>query len=132
MPRLAGARTLRRASSCTTKVRNAKKRDDQFTPVEFLRIQGAAAVAQMPLSTYLKWLLRGSSDGVNGNTTVILSRLDEISVALARLSSAPPAPARAPATAPRELIEEKLRARGVPSSTIRQVSAVLDDVESGR
>lgn len=104
--------------------------------MEVLRLQGAAAVAQMPLSTYLKWLLRGSSDGVNGNTTVILSRLDEISVTLARLSSAPPAspaaPAQVPATAPRELIEGKLRARGIPSSTIRQVSAVLDDLEAGR
>jgi len=41
-------------------------------------------------------------------------------------------PLRAHATAPRELIEEKLRARGFPSSTIRQVSAVLDELEAGR
>jgi hypothetical protein len=59
--------------------------------------------------------------------------LDEIFVAIARLSSAPGAPAvmplRAHAAAPRELIEKKLRARGLPSSTIRQVTAVLDELE---
>ena len=100
---------------------------------EFLRLHGAAAVAQMPVSSYVKWLLRGSPDGVNGNMSVILSRLDEIFVAIARLSSAPAAvPLRAHATAPHELIEKKLRARGFPSSTIRQVSAVLDELEAGR
>jgi hypothetical protein len=107
-----------------------------FSPQEFLRLHGAAAVAQMPVSSYVKWLLRGSPDGVNGNMSVILSRLDEIFVAIARLSSAPGAPAvmplRAHSTAPRELIEEKLRARGLPSITIRQVSAVLDELEAGR
>jgi len=107
-----------------------------FSPQKFLRLHGAAAVAQLPVSSYVKWLLRGSPDGVNGNMSVILSRLDEIFVAIARLSSAPGAPAvmslRAHATAPRELIEEKLRARGFPSSTIRQVSAVLEDLEAGR
>jgi len=82
-----------------------------FSPQEFLRLLGAAAVAQMPVS-----LLRGSANGVNGNMSVILLRLDEIFVAIARLSSAPGAPTvlrlRAHATAPRELIEKKLRARG--------------------
>ena len=104
-----------------------------FSPQEFLRLLGAAAVAQMPVSSYVKWLLRGSANGVNGNMSAILSRLDEIFVAIARLSSAPGAPAvmplRAHATAPRELIEEKLRARGLPSATIRQVTAVLDELE---
>ena len=76
-----------------------------FSPQEFLRLHGAAAVAQMPVSSYVKWLLRGSPDGVNGNMSVILSRLDEIFVAIAR------------------------RARGLPSSTIRQVTAVLDELE---
>src|SRR5205807_8566141 len=89
-----------------------------FSPQEFLRLHGAAAVAQMPVSSYVEWLLllRGSPNGVNGNMSAILSRLDEIFVAIARLSSAPGAPAvmplRAHATAPRELIEKKLRARG--------------------
>ena len=101
---------------------------------EFLRLHGAAAVAQMPVSSYVKWLLRGSPDGVNGNMSVVFSRLDEIFVAIARLSSAPVAPAVMPlqahATAPRvSLIEEKLRARGFPLSTIRQVTAVLDELE---
>src|SRR5437588_8488499 len=63
-----------------------------FSPQEFLRLLGAAAVAQMPVSSYVKWLLRGSANGVNGNMSVILLRLDEIFVAIARLSSAPGAP----------------------------------------
>src|SRR5205807_5659065 len=104
-----------------------------FSPQEFLRLHGAAAIAQMPVSSYVKWLLRGSPDGVNGNMSVILSRLDEIFVAIARLASAPGTltamPLRAHANAPRELIEEKLRARGLPSSTVRQVTAVLDELE---
>lgn len=107
-----------------------------FSPQEFLRLHGAAAVAQMPVSSYVKWLLRGSPDGINGNMSAILSRLDEICVAISRLRSEPGAPPviplRAHATAPRELIEEKLRASGLPSSTIGQVSAVLDDLEAGR
>src|SRR2546430_5170278 len=104
-----------------------------FSPQEFLRLHGAAAVAQMPVSSYVEWLLRGSPNGVNGNMSAILSRLDAIFVAIAKLSSAPGAPAvmplRAHETAPRELIEEKLRARGLPSATIRQVTAVLDELE---
>jgi len=77
-----------------------------FSPQEFLRLHGAAAVAQMPVSSYVKWLLPGSPNGVNGNMRVILSRPDDIFVAIARLSSAPGAPTvmplRAHATAPRE------------------------------
>lgn len=106
-----------------------------FSEPEFLRVQGAAAVAGMPVSTYLKWMLQGSPDSVS-HFGVVLSRLDEICVAIARLSSSPAAPAtnplRARAVASRELIEEKLRARGMPSSTIKQVSAVLDDLEADR
>ncbi len=34
-----------------------------LSPEEFLRVQGAAAVAGVPVTTYLKWLLRGGVEG---------------------------------------------------------------------
>lgn len=107
-----------------------------FSPAEFMRFQGAAAAARMPVASYVKWLLQGSPvDGVSRNTSLILDRLDEINVSISRLSSAPdawPVPVRVPRIAAREVIEGRLRARGVPSSTIRQVNAVLDELEAGR
>lgn len=30
-----------------------------LSPEEFLRVQGAAAIAGVPVTIYLKWLLRG-------------------------------------------------------------------------
>jgi len=37
-----------------------------FSPEEFLRLKGAAALARMPVSTYVKWLLQGSPvDGMS-------------------------------------------------------------------
>lgn len=106
-----------------------------FSPDEFLRIQGAAAVAGVPVATYLKWLLQGGSaaDVVGRHMTTILERLDALGAGLANLPAgaelrqAPSIPAMAvPA---REAIATKLRERGVPSSTVRQVTAVLDEVE---
>jgi hypothetical protein len=66
-----------------------------FSPEEFLRLKGAAALARMPVSTYVKWLL-GSP------------------------------------VSQRELISKNLKERGIPSSTIRQVDIVLDELEKGR
>jgi hypothetical protein len=105
---------------------------------EYLRVQGAAAVAGVPVATYLKWLLRGGAavDGMGGHTTAVLERLDAISVAIARLSSPSEArratPAQGHLVAQREVIAVRLKERGVPSSTIRQVNAVLDELEAGR
>lgn len=105
---------------------------------EHLRVQGAAAVAGVPVTTYLKWLLRGGAAGdrMGGHTTAVLDRLDAISVAVARLSSTPEArpamPAQGHLVAQRDVIATRLKERGVPSSTIRQVNAVLDDLEAGR
>jgi hypothetical protein len=66
----------------------------------------------------------------------VLERLDAISVAVARLSSTPEAwpamPAQRHLVAQRNVIATRLKERGVPSSTIRQVNAVLDDLEAGR
>ena|SRR5712691_3598154 len=104
---------------------------------EFLRLQGAAALARMPVSTYLKWLLQGSPvDGMGRNVNAIFAQLNEISVAIAKLSSSPPAQSRAPVQGPpitqRELLRKNLKERGFPSSTIRQVDITLDEMEKSR
>ena len=68
-----------------------------FSEDEFMRIQGAAALARTPISTYLKWLLRGSPvDGISKYMSVILATLEEIKIAIANLSSSRPAQPRAP------------------------------------
>jgi len=106
-----------------------------FSPDEFLRVQGASAVAGVPVATYLKWLLQGGSPGdtPGRHMTTILERLDALSTGLAKLSVPPnvrPGPqAHTSVMPPREAITAKLRQRGVPSSTIRQVIVVLDDLE---
>ena len=98
-------------------------------------MQGAAAIVGMPVATYLKWLLRNASErNASRYTSAILARLDAIEVALARLREAPReslvTPAHAPHLRPRDLLEAKLRERGVPSSTIRQINSVLDDLQA--
>jgi hypothetical protein len=106
-----------------------------FSPDEFLRVQGASAVAGVPVATYLKWLLQGGSPGdtLGRHITTILERLDALSTALAKLFVPPdvrPGPQAHTSVMPlREAITVKLRQRGVPSSTIRQVTAVLDELE---
>jgi hypothetical protein len=101
-----------------------------FLPEEYLRLQGKAAMAQMPLSTYVKWLLDTAAGAQSNQLDVILARLELIGAVVAK-SDKPPAQQSAPA--PRALpapdvITAKLRERGVPTSTIRQVMAVLQDV----
>lgn len=108
-----------------------------FSEDEFLRLQGAAALARTPISTYVKWLLRGSPvDGISRHMSVILASLDEISVAIARLLSSPPAQPRTPIQGPpitqRELFRKLMKDRGIPSSTIRQVDITLDEMEQSR
>lgn len=105
---------------------------------EHLRVQGAAAVAGVPVTTYLKWLLRGgvAGDGMGRQMTAVLERLDALGVAIANLprpSDARPAtPAQGRLIAQREVFATRLKERGVPSSTIRQVNAVLDELEARR
>jgi len=108
-----------------------------FSEVEFMRIQGAAALARTPISTYLKWLLQGSPvDGISKYMSVILASLEEIKVAIASLSASRPAQPRAPIQGPpitqRELFRKLMKDRGIPSSTIRQVDITLDEMENGR
>ena len=107
-----------------------------FSPDEFLRVQGASAVAGVPVATYLKWLLQGGSPGdtLGRHMTTLLARLDARSTGLAKLSGPPnvwPGPqAHTSVMPPPEAITAKLRQRGVPSSTIRQVIVVLDELEA--
>src|SRR5205807_3782727 len=58
-----------------------------FSDDEILRLQGAAAMARMPLATYLRWLIRGDAQDRWGKTlAAILEHLDEIAAATANLS----------------------------------------------
>ncbi|HEX2828760.1 MAG TPA: hypothetical protein VHP37_20570 [Burkholderiales bacterium] len=111
-----------------------------LSPAEFIRVQGAAAVAGMPIATYLKWLLRGGAphDDTAKGIGSVLQRLDQIAVLIARLprcyhasarpleTVTPPAAIETPPVS-REAIERSLRERGMPSSTIRQLFVVLDE-----
>jgi len=107
-----------------------------FSPDEFLRMQGAAAVAGVPLATYVKWLLNGAgpADAVSRHMSAILDRLDAISVGIAKLPISAEVrrglSAQLPVVSPRESLTAKLKERGMPSSTIRQVNMVLDELET--
>jgi hypothetical protein len=105
-----------------------------FAEDEILRLQGAAAMARMPLATYLRWLIRGDAQDRSGQTlSAILERLDEVVTAIANLSSPtesqPTARPQLPLGESRELFATKMKARGIPSSTIRQVMITLEQLE---
>jgi hypothetical protein len=106
-----------------------------FSEDEILRLHGAAAMARMPLATYLRWLIQGGAEDRSGRTlSAILERLDEVVTAIANLSS--PTESQQPAARPqlplsesRELFATKMKERGIPSSTIRQVMITLEQLE---
>jgi hypothetical protein len=105
-----------------------------FSENEILRLQGAAAMARMPLATYLRWLIRGNAQDRSGQTlSAILERLDEVVTAIANLSSPtesqPAARPQLPLGESRELFATKVKERGMPSSTIRQVMITLEQLE---
>ncbi len=103
----------------------------RLSDAEEARIRGAAALSGMAISGYLKWLITNGRTGAQNEAELILRRLDEIAVAVANLRIAP-APAQPPVVAglpARNAKRGRLRGRGLPSSTIRQVEAVLDDLE---
>jgi hypothetical protein len=106
-----------------------------FSPPEYMRLLGAAAVTNMPITTYVKWLLRGGlASGDSQHLSAVLERLDQIGVALARLPRVPQVAGSQQQSTPvteapaRALVETKLRERGIPTSTIRQLTAVLDEL----
>ena len=95
-----------------------------FSEDEILRLQGAAAMARMPVATYLRWLIRGDAQDRWGPTlSAILERLDKVVTAVANLSfpteSQPAARPQLPLVELREVFATKLKERGIPSSTIR-------------
>jgi hypothetical protein len=105
-----------------------------FSEDEILRLQGAAAMARMPLATYLRWLIRGDAQDRWGKTlAAILERLDRVVTAVANLSpptqSQPAARPQLPLGELRELFATKMKERGIPSSTIRQVMITLEQME---
>ena len=58
-----------------------------FSEEVILRLQGAAAMARMPLATYLRWLIRGDAqDRWVKMLSAILERLDGVVTAIANLS----------------------------------------------
>src|SRR5437667_10217652 len=105
-----------------------------FSEDEILRLQGAAAMARMPVATYLRWLIRGDAQDRWGKTlAAILERLDRVVTAIADLSSPtesqPAARPQLPLRESRELFATKMKDRGIPSSTIKQVMITLEQME---
>ena len=105
-----------------------------FSEDEILRLQGAAAMARMPLATYLRWLIRGDAQDRWGKTlSAILERLDEVVTAIANLSipreSQPAARPQLPLGESRELFAKRMKDRGIPSSTVRQVIITLEQMD---
>lgn len=103
----------------------------RLSEAEEARIRGAAAITGMPISAYVKWLITNGRTGAQSDAEMILRRLDDIATAVANLRGAP-APTALPLLSgipARSAIVARLRERGLPSSTIRQVEAVLDDLE---
>ena len=94
------------------------------------RLRGAAAMVGVSTSNYLKWLITNGRMGGKSETEIILSRLDEIATTLANTGAPKNREAMSLNMAvPRTTIVKRLRERGLPSSTIRQVEATLDELE---
>ena len=92
-----------------------------------VRLSGAAVLNGKTVSAYIKGLI--GSDRVASDTGIamILHRLDELATTVADVHGAKRAQA-APDLPPRTVIATRLKERGLPSSTIRQVEAVLDEL----
>jgi hypothetical protein len=100
----------------------------RLSEAEELRLRGAAAVAGMPLSAYLKWLV--SQGRTQSDTELIMRRLDALGDAIASMSSSAPRDRMPTVGLPaRDAFVARLRERGIPSSTIRQIEAVWDETE---
>ena len=104
----------------------------RLSDAEEARIRGAAAISGMHISGYLKWLITNGRTGAQNDAELILRRLDDIATAVANLKAVPvraPTPVIGSIPA-KSAIAARLRDRGIPSSTIRQVEAVLDDLNT--
>lgn len=102
----------------------------RLSDAEEARVRGAAALSGLSVSAYLKWLLVHGKSGTPDYSEMVLRRLDELGVAVAKLAGAQRAAPAAVKTSvlDRAAVVRGLKDRGVPSSTIRQVEAVLDAV----
>lgn len=98
---------------------------------EQARIRGAAAITGLSISAYLKWLLTNGKAGAQNDTEMILRKLDDVATAIANIGAAPGEERLVPVVGlpARSYVVTRLKERGLPSSTIRQVEAVLDEVE---
>ena len=97
---------------------------------EDARIKGAAAITGLSVSAYLKWLVRNGKTGTQNDTEMLLRRLDDLAAAIANVGARGEEHAVTLAGLPaREALTRQLKDRGVPSSTIRQVEAALDELE---
>jgi hypothetical protein len=102
----------------------------RLSDIEEARIRGAAAITGLSISAYLKWLVIDGRTGTQNHTEMVLRRLDHIAVAIAKIGAGAREERIAPVGVPaRSAIVSRLKERGIPSSTIRQVEAVLDELE---
>jgi hypothetical protein len=95
------------------------------------RIKGAAAISGLSVSAYLKWLVSNGKTGTQNDTEMLLRRFDDLAAAIVN-SGATTREDRVVALAglpARDALARQLKDRGVPSSTIRQVEAALDELE---
>src|SRR5581483_8444262 len=102
----------------------------RLSDAEEARIRGAAALSGMPISGYLKWLITNGRTGGQNEAEMILRRLDDIATGISNLRAAPThVPTSMLSGIPaRGTIVTRLPQRGLPSSTIRQVEAILDEL----
>ena len=95
------------------------------------RIKGAAAITGLSVSAYLKWLVSNGKTGTQNDTEMLLRRFDDLAAAIAN-SGATTREDRVVTLAglpARDALTRQLKERGVPSSTIRQVEAAIDELE---
>ena len=95
-----------------------------------VRLSGAAVLNGKTVSAYIKGLI--GSDRVASDTGIamILNRLDELATSVADVRGVVGEKKTQDAIdlPPRTVIATRLKERGLPSSTIRQVEAVLDEL----
>lgn len=93
------------------------------------RLSGAAVLNGQTVSAYIKGLIGSDRAASDTGIATILQRLDELAAALAdvRTQGVQPTPV-APDLPPSSAIATRLKERGLPTSTIRQVEAVLEEL----
>jgi hypothetical protein len=103
----------------------------RLSDAEDARIKGAAAITGLSVSAYLKWLVRNGKAGTQSDTEMLLRRFDDLASAIANFGAAGAwdRVVTHPGLPTREALTRQLKERGVPSSTIRQVDAALDELE---